>query len=98
MKRIAVVTSTRAEYGILTPLIRAIDNDDELELDLIVTGEHLSREDGNTVSFIENDGFLIAHKIPILVKGNTPYSISLTMANAIKGFAECFEENRPDMI
>lgn len=98
MKRIAVVTSTRAEYGILTPLIRAIDNDDELELDLIVTGEHLSREDGNTVSFIENDGFLIAHKIPILVKGNTPYSISLTMANAIKGFAECFEENRPDMM
>ncbi|MCI9024376.1 MAG: UDP-N-acetylglucosamine 2-epimerase (hydrolyzing) [Dorea sp.] len=98
MKRIAIVTATRAEYGILTPLIRAVDADEQMELDLIVTGMHLSEKYGNTVSFIEEDGFLITHKIPILEQGNTPYDISLTMANAIEGFAKCFKENRPDML
>ena len=52
MKRIAIVTATRAEYGILTPLIRAVDADEQMELDLIVTGMHLSEKCGNTVSFI----------------------------------------------
>ena len=83
MKRVAVVTATRAEYGILTPLIRAINEDDELELELIVTGTHLSEKHGYTKRFIEADGFPIAHEIPILEKGNTPYDISVTMANAI---------------
>ncbi len=98
MKRIAIVTATRAEYGLLTPLIRAVDTDRELELDLIVTGTHLSEKHGNTISFIQDDGFLIAHKIPILEEGNTPYDISLTMANAIRGFAECFKKDRPDAL
>ncbi|EOS80258.1 UDP-N-acetyl-D-glucosamine 2-epimerase, UDP-hydrolysing [Dorea sp. 5-2] len=98
MKRIAIVTATRAEYGILTPLIRAVDADGQLELNLIVTGMHLSEKYGSTVSFIEEDGFLIKHKIPILEWGNTPYDISLTMANAIEGFAKCFKEDRPDML
>ena len=98
MKRIAIVTATRAEYGLLTPLIRAVDSDRELELDLIVTGTHLSEKHGNTISFIQDDGFLIAHKIPILEEGNTPYDISLTMANAVKGFAECFRKDRPDAL
>ena len=98
MKKIAVVTATRAEYGILTPLIRAIENDAELELDLIVTGTHLSEKHGYTKKFIEADGFHISHEIPILEDGNTPYDISITMANAIKGFAECFKKDRPDMM
>lgn len=98
MKRIAVVTATRAEYGILTPLIRRIDADKELDLDLIVTGTHLSEKYGNTVAFIETDGFSIAHRIPILEEGNTPYDISLTMANAVRGFAKCFKEDRPDLV
>lgn len=98
MKRIAIVTATRAEYGILTPLIRAIDNDTDLELDLIVTGTHLSEKHGYTKKFIEADDFHIAHEVPILEAGNTPYDISLTMANAIKGFAECFKQDRPDMM
>lgn len=98
MKRVAVVTATRAEYGILTPLIKAINDDNDLELDLIVTGTHLSEKHGYTKKFIEADGFPIAHEIPILENGNMPYDISITMANAIKGFAECFKNDRPDMI
>ena len=98
MKKIAVVTATRAEYGILTPLIKAIDDDNELELDLIVTGTHLSEKHGYTKKFIEIDGFNISHEIPILGDGNTPFDISITMANAITGFAECFRDDKPDMV
>ncbi|MCR4861360.1 MAG: UDP-N-acetylglucosamine 2-epimerase (hydrolyzing) [Ruminococcus sp.] len=98
MKKIAVVTATRAEYGILTPLIKAINDDSELELDLIVTGTHLSEKHAFTKKFIESDGFPISHEIPILENGNTPYDISITMANAIKGFAKCFRDDRPDMV
>ena len=71
MKKIAVVTATRAEYGLLTPLIRRIDEDEALELDLIVTGMHLSDKYGYTANAIQKDGFLIAHRIPILEKDNT---------------------------
>ncbi|MCR5289223.1 MAG: UDP-N-acetylglucosamine 2-epimerase (hydrolyzing) [Treponema sp.] len=98
MKKIAVVTATRAEYGILTPLIKRINDDSELELELIVTGTHLSKKHGYTKKFIEEDGFPISYEIPILEEGNSPYDISITMANAIKGFAQCFKKERPDMI
>ena len=98
MKKIAVVTATRAEYGILTPLIKAINDDDELELELIVTGTHLSEKHGNTIKFIRNDGFPIAHELPILEDGNTPYDISVTMANALLRTAECLRDDRPNMM
>ncbi|NBJ92525.1 UDP-N-acetylglucosamine 2-epimerase [Parablautia muri] len=98
MKKVAVVTSTRAEYGILTPLIRAIEKDSDIELELIVTGTHLSKKYGYTVSFIEEDGFPISHKIPIMTEGNLPCDISETMANALKGFAHCFVNDPPDML
>lgn len=97
-KKIAVVTATRAEYGILTPFIRAIQDAVDLQLDLIVTGTHLSEKHGFTKIEIEKDGFPIAHEIPILEEDNSPYGISMTMANAIMRFAECFRNDRPDMV
>lgn len=97
MKKIAVITSTRAEYGILHPLIQRIDNDPELSLKLIVTGTHLSDKYGRTVSFIEKDGFPIAEEIPILEEENDAFHVSLTMANALSRFAACFRDMRPDM-
>lgn len=98
MKKIAVVTTTRAEYGILTPLIRKINEDDELKLNLIVSGGHLSKKQGHTVDEIYKDGFPISHEIEILEDDNSPYGVSVTMANAIKGFAKCFRDDRPDMV
>lgn len=98
MKKIAVITATRAEYGLLLPLIQRIDQDRELELRLIVTGTHLSDKYGHTIDAIREDGFWIAHEIPILEDGNTPYDVSLTMGNAIKRFAACFRDDRPDMM
>lgn len=98
MKKIAIITATRAEYGILIPLIRAVDTDSELDLQLLVTGTHLSEKYGMTVKFIEEDGLRITEKLPILSDGNTPYDVSITMANAICQFAEYFRKDRPDMV
>lgn len=98
MKRIAIVTSTRAEYGLLSPLINKVVNEDVLDLDLIVTGAHLSDKQGYTVDEIEKDGNHIAHRIDILDDSNTPYGVSCTLANATKMFAKCFRDDRPDLL
>lgn len=97
-KKIAIVTATRAEYGLLTPLIRRIVEDQGLALDLIVTGGHLAKQQGYTIDMIREDGFPISHEIPILVDGDSEYEVSVTMSNAIKGFADCFHNDRPDML
>ena len=66
MKKIAVVTATRAEYGILRPLICRLQKDTEFELQLIVTGMHLSEKYGNTQVEIEKDKSLFLEKSPFL--------------------------------
>lgn len=98
MKKIAIVTATRAEYGILRPLIFRLLEESEFEVQLYVTGSHLSAEYGNTYKEIETDGLQVYRKIPILEPGNTPYDISVTMANAVRGFAEAFRQGRPDLL
>ena len=98
MKKICIVTASRAEYGILTPLIKRIQDEEGLELQLVVTGTHLSDKHGMTVNQIEKDGFSINASIPILEEGNMAYDVSMTIANAVKGFAQYFKENRPDML
>lgn len=98
MKRIAVVTTTRAEYGLLSPLIRRIGKDGTLDLELIVSGTHLSAKYGHTIDEIVKDGFTISCEIPILDVDNSPYGVSVTMANALNGFARFFNEDKPDMV
>lgn len=97
-KKIAVLTATRAEYGILRPLIERIYADKDLELSLLVTGTHLAAEFGNTCQEILDDGFPIAVKIPILETGDSAAAVSKTMANALGAFGGYFEENRADML
>lgn len=96
--KIAIITATRAEYGLLSPLIRAVDHDTDLSLDLIVTGMHLSEKFGHTIDEIIADGFDISYRIPILEDDNSPHGISVTMANAITRFADCFRDAGPDMV
>ena len=98
MKKICVVTSTRAEYGLLKELIRNIHCDPELELCLIVTGTHLSHDYGYTVSQIEQDGFPIRDRIDILVNGDTPSAVSKTQGKAFISFAEMYEREKPDIL
>lgn len=95
---IAVVTTTRAEYGLLSPFIHRLYEDSEVDLRLIVSGTHLSKKHGYTVAEIEHDGIPIQCRIPILTEGNMPYDSSITMANTIQGFAQYFRDNRPELL
>ena len=98
MKKIAIITATRAEYGMLKPLIQALNQEPEFDVRLIVTGAHLSEAYGNTYKLIEADGIKISEKINIPIDTKSPYEISVCMAEAIVKFAEYFRNNRPDML
>ena len=69
MKKIMIVTSTRADYGLLRPVIRRVADSDKLTLSLVVTGTHLLKEYGETVSEIIADGFPISHRADIMKFG-----------------------------
>ncbi len=97
-KKISVVTATRAEYGILKPLIRRLFAENAWQIQLVVTGTHLVKEQGNTIEEIEADAFPVFRKIPIYEEGDTPYAVSKMMANALRGFAEYFAEEKPDLL
>lgn len=98
VKKVAVVTATRAEYGILKNVIDKIEKSDQLELCLMVTGTHLVAEYGMTVKEIEQDGYPIAERINILMASDTPASVSKTMGMAMISFAEAYERQKPDCL
>lgn len=98
MKRICVITGTRAEYGLLYPLVSRIKDDADLGLELVVTGSHLSAEFGLTYKIIEDDGFSIARKIEILLSSDSPSAVSKAMGLAMIGFGEYYETERPDLV
>ncbi len=98
MKRIVIVTATRAEYGILKPLIIKIDKDPDFEMFLAVTGTHLSPDFGATVKEIEDDGIDIDKKIEILLGSDTPVALSKSMGLAMISFSEYFEDRKPDAL
>lgn len=95
-KRIAILTATRAEYGLLKPLMEALLNDDFFDVDVLVTGVHLSEDFGLTYKEIENDGIPISAKIEILSGEDSALGMSKTMANAVERFAEWFSKNPVD--
>ena len=96
MKRIVILTTTRAEYGLLKPLMIKFRNDPEIDLKVAVTGMHLSSEFGLTVKEIESDEIDIDKKIEILLSSDTPVALSKAMGLAMISFSEYFEECKPD--
>ena len=96
-RKVCVITGTRAEYGLLYWLIKEIESDQDLTLQLIVTGMHLSPQFGLTYKEIEKE-FKINKKIDILSSSDADKDISKSMGLAQISFAETFEELRPDII
>jgi len=97
-KKIAVVTATRAEYGLLRPVIRKLRKSEHFQMQLVVTGMHLSTEFGSTYKEIEQDGESVDHKIEILLSSDTAVAMSKTMGLAIISFSEYFENQKPDAV
>lgn len=98
MKKICVVTGTRAEYGLLRWVMEGIRKSTTLDLQLIVTGAHLSPEFGLTVNAIEEDGLHADRKVEILLSSDTGVGISKTMGLGIIGFADALDQLRPDLL
>jgi GDP/UDP-N,N'-diacetylbacillosamine 2-epimerase (hydrolysing) len=98
MKKICVVTGTRAEYGIFYPLLNAMKEDSLFELKIVATGMHLSPEFGLTYREIEKDGFTIDEKVEMLLSSDTETGISKSIGIGILTFANVFERMRPDLL
>ena len=98
MRKICVVTGTRAEYGLLRWVMEGIRNSTKLDLQVIATGMHLSPEFGLTYREIEKDGFRIDRKVEMLLSSDTPVGIAKSMGLCSVGFADAFQELNPDLI
>ena len=98
MKRIGIMTGTRAEYGLLKPLMQEINKDNDMELYLIVSGMHLSPEFGMTYQEIEEDGLEINAKVEMLLSSDSPAGISKSIGLGVIGFADEFQRADLDML
>lgn len=98
MRKILVVTGTRAEYGLLYWTMKGIDKDDELQLQLIVTGNHLVPEYGYTVETIIKDGFKIDEEIDMLINSNKKSGIVKSMGLELIQMAQAFDRLNPNLL
>ena len=95
-RKISITTGTRAEYGILRPILQAISGS-SLELYLIVTGTHLSKKHGMTINEIKNDGFKIFAKIDMLPKQDSTFFMAKALGKGIIEFSKIFLNLKPDI-
>ena len=93
---ICIVTGSRAEYGLLTPLLELIRDDKQLQLQIIATGMHLSPVFGSTWKEIEKDGFTINEKVDIQLSKDTDVAIARSTGLGMIGIAEALERLQPD--
>jgi GDP/UDP-N,N'-diacetylbacillosamine 2-epimerase (hydrolysing) len=98
MRKICIITGTRADYGLLRWLMQSIKDDPDLKLQIIATGMHLSPEFGLTYQEIEQDGFQIDRKVEILTSSDTSVGIAKSIGLGNIGFADALNELRPDVI
>ena len=98
-RRICVVTGSRAEYGLLRPLLDALDTDPRTHTQLLVTGSHLSIEFGNTVTEIEADARRVDERVQILdVADDSGLGMARALGRAVTGLAESFARLAPDLV
>lgn len=98
MRKICIITGTRAEYGLLSRLMKLINECEETQLQLIATNMHLMEEYGNTYKEIEQDGFNIDYKVYMYKKSDDAYGIVDSMSAEMKGMNEAFNTLKPDII
>lgn len=98
MIKVTVFTGTRAEYGLLYWLMKDLNSDADIELNLLVSGSHLSPEFGNTVNLIEEDGFNVSEKIEMLVSSDTSVGVIKSMGLGLIGFADALDRLKPNIL
>lgn len=96
--QVCVITGSRAEYGLLKLLLFRLRDNSDVDLKLVVTGTHLSKDFGNTQKEIQDDGFKSYIKIPIIIDNDSKEGMALSVGNAITEFAKLFTYYKPDII
>ena len=97
-RKIAVMTGTRADYGLLLGTMKELSAESALSLRLMVTGAHLEPRFGETWKVIEADGFTVDDRIPLNIQGDTPAGVAEAMGRGMLGFIKAFEAARPDLL
>jgi len=98
MYKVCVVTGTRAEYGLLRQVLFKLKAQESIDLQLVVTGSHLSEKFGNTQTEIQSDGFDEYIKIPIPIEDDSKTGMALSTGVALQKIAELFSDNKPDLL
>tara|TARA_B100001250_G_scaffold139846_1_gene119794 strand:+ start:3173 stop:4327 length:1155 start_codon:yes stop_codon:yes gene_type:complete len=98
MKKVCFITGSRAEYGLLRWLMDLINQNNKFTLQIVATGMHLVEEYGLTFKEIENDGFIINHKVEMLLASDTSSSISKSTGLGLCGFSDAYSILKPDVI
>ena len=98
MRKICIITGSRAEYGLLSGLMKRIDESEDLKLQVIATNMHLSPEFGLTYKEIEKDGFVIDKRVEMLLSSDTSNATAKSVGLGMIGFADAYEDLRPDLI
>ena len=97
-RKICIITGSRAEYGVLYWIMKELSLAEDFELQLVVTGMHLSPEFGLTYKEIEKDGFVIHDKIEMLLSSDSPVGIAKSMGLGMMGFADTFAKLNPELL
>jgi len=98
IKNICIVTGSRAEYGLLKPLISRLEKKSKFKVNLVATGMHLSEKYGDTLKEIKNDCFYISQRIDILDDETSPLFVGKSISNGIDKFSNFFNINKPDIL
>ena len=97
-RHVLYVTGTRADYGLMTGVLRAIASHPKLRLSVLVTGMHLSQEFGETIKEVEKDGFQISHRLEILPEEDEVLSMAKAVGTAIVKMADAFQASQPQFV
>lgn len=98
MRTVAVVTVARSDFGVLRPVLRAIQQAPDLSLRLLVSGMHLSPEFGYTVDSIEEEGFIVDERVDMLLSSDRPEGTSISLGLGVVGFGQSFARSQPDIL
>lgn len=98
MRKICIFTGGRAEYGLLKPLLTELKNNENIDLQILVAGMHLSQEFGLTYKLIEQDGFVCNEKVEMVLSSDTPIATSKSMGLGMIGFSEALSRLQPDIL
>jgi GDP/UDP-N,N'-diacetylbacillosamine 2-epimerase (hydrolysing) len=98
ISKITVVTGTRADYGIYHPILKRLECESDFQVNLLITGMHLSPQYGLTINEIKKDGFDILGKVDMLLQGDTDANMSKGIGIGILGMTQLLEQSRPDLL